>query len=1723
MATFSPVRPIGQAFNPPRSSFFFEDEVDRRIRDAEDEDRFGDFLDALATFGSDFGRGALAGLTFDSGLTGKAPESFGGSVGRFISEAAVVTGLTIGFGAVGAPALLGRLGFARAGAASKFVTQEGLGGALSRFGFANTATGFATSSALPNAAISGALSITGDEDESFMKNLLLFTAMDAIGLGLFAGVKRAIGKGATSSGQDAVTEIIRWVKEGGDPQRGDALIEILKADKTAGDLLTEVQGLGFDKRTVLSEQVNKLVSAFDRRETFIKASNKRFSTELELKFFQDKTLGTKATDAILDTITKELSRDAGILTRAEVDYLKAGLHQVLDTSHFVDDKIISGARALGNRGPEFDSFKSVIDDLFAERTFDGTPGEIVEEALSRLGKQTEGAPQAFLGDIHAGKLTKQDFKPGGRQRIHAENKKRLDVSIAFIADKVDTIRRRTAIGLSPFPQTTGDYAKQLDDVEMFISRRFQEWMDSPAFKRLDDKYFNAVDTILDSKGAFVFSESMDDVIQFARALESIGKMERTATLASAYQQSNRLIRDKQILHTGTLSKTSTPLTELELRGEDLKKLQNTLQGVRTQYNNLQTKITNQLNSDLNKRLPIVENLNEFNALLNAGGDPTKAFRGAGKSGAKEVTKFQRSVVAALRTRIRGALSDINAGGQLSLEFREALAGIADEEDVLKLMMANPKFAIEWFNVTGSRSFKKLFTAYRAISGDEAARREFFGMVAEDTPDNIIAKFNLVSLIHDIDHLFPTGTSIDSQNFGFIARPLNNDIRKIQVDVTDRMEFDELFKHPDISMVSRKFTTIAGIVQKQSAKIDSIVDPDEKRLLAPVKQMFDDSAGLMAQVEMSRAGERRAYVDLNAKYTKLATDFQINFKPDEQNLLRETILDITVAERKLAGEGVSPEGVVEEVNRRFLSRLTKNQRQFFDEYTTLNREHAIAFNETIDNLLVLREAEVIPKNFKIPERVNIRQFHSPIVYEGDWMLITKHSDPKLGGKVEIATREELLKTAKALVKEGGLSDGDRLAMVPRFMNEDTAADMLPRITDDIEAMFGGSILEWRKFLQEFKGNTDQLQTAIFSGNKQWTGKASTNGALHFLNASYMRAVQATRFNAHAFSAASLETIKANAKKIDSSGVSFRNLIDGMENIINDVMGRRGNIEGQFFKAYKRWLNTASATSTPIGALLNSSAMQNLPDIIPRVMTRFTRIALLGFNLKTAFVNSTTAFINVGGHVGIPETVQAMSRLVARKVDDNGIRLLKSAEDDWLRSVGIKLDYAGFAHLDAAKETSAKWLKGLSKRSLEEFEHYAMLPFQTTEDWTHAVAAVASRLKTEKSILKFKRIAAGETGVKLNQWDRDFFRFAKQLKSNIDSDNLMSSWVRHQRNQTTGNFDKAVLPELFRSGPLRPATQFKSFWNHQLQFLFGHEAFGSGGVGLAWRDPVRFMYSMGVMASFGGLMALPGMEVIEWAGQGIYGTSPKLWLERSFSDFVNMGLPTLMGVDISQTLQFGDMLPISTGQLSAAEFGMGVFGSRALDFTRAFLRNKNTIMTAIVNRDGDAMAEVLRRMNPAMPIMWQQAYNAYNLGFNNEIPSSFDVGRPKVSGDDISGFLPNLAVFAGFPTVQEKKFTRMLKATQLMNKHDQNKRSQAYNLAFKLERVGRFSDAQSILRDHDISTRQWKVWKTKALKPRDKSLESRIMLQNRDEVRENLRELDGIDFRTDLEDDIANLFR
>jgi hypothetical protein len=290
----------------------------------------------------------------------------------------------------------------------------------------------------------------------------------------------------------------------------------------------------------------------------------------------------------------------------------------------------------------------------------------------------------------------------------------------------------------------------------------------------------------------------------------------------------------------------------------------------------------------------------------------------------------------------------------------------------------------------------------------------------------------------------------------------------------------------------------------------------------------------------------------------------------------------------------------------------------------------------------------------------------------------------------------------------------------------------------------------------------------------------------------------------------------------------------------------------------------------------------PDSVQRALgfVRATESFLkLGYSPVTALVNSFQVPVNLYPVLGAKWTWRGYKGFWEN---------IKTGKYDWLlerlavRDAVTKADEVAFIRrLQQEAPASAKELPGfIAQQNMA----LGMWMFSNVEYSNHAIAAIGA----------FERARA--QGLSVEQAAR------KALEVDV---------------RTQFSIGQADAMRILANPWSRTALQLKSFWAKQLEFMTGLARKDEiGRFDPRWKEVGRFLMAT-VAAS--GLAGLPGMATLDWFIKQATGYSlldKLLYSGDRAQRALRSGLPTAVGVDISQNVGFGDWF---SWQGSADPFG------------------------------------------------------------------------------------------------------------------------------------------------------------------------------------------------------------
>lgn len=762
-------------------------------------------------------------------------------------------------------------------------------------------------------------------------------------------------------------------------------------------------------------------------------------------------------------------------------------------------------------------------------------------------------------------------------------------------------------------------------------------------------------------------------------------------------------------------------------------------------------------------------------------------------------------------------------------------------------------------------------------------------------------------------------------------------------------------------------------------------------------------------------------------------------------------------------------------------------------------------------------------------INLQANHASRIYNGSF--IVKYS---AGNKYQLAIVEgkDLDYTLRKI--SDTLRDTDELTVMPRFLG--SGADQVLGAADDdllngldsrLLAAYTSKAAALKQYLAQTNASINrEAQQVMFHGALPWGDKVVTD-PMAPITAGYLRNLEVAKAQHFArqlhFGNQLKHQFHELGKTLNPAGHhQFDDVGRMITSISNDVLGRRRPFDAKVEDWVSGFMKQAMDNHPIVRTLLKATGVQAgdpIFKIVNHFLTSVTRFSLLGLNPKTAFVNSTTAVTNVANLVGMKNAIKSFKRLGIYKkrgeTDAFGKPIREFADAELLRKVGVTMDYTHLSTIDIAHRTHPAFMN-MDKSVARQLEDLALGMFRTSEEWTHAMAAIGTKLRTEDSLAKFAKKGITRNfnvndlkaikKAKLDKWDVDFLRFAKRRDLPIDSERLMVDWIRDQRTRLTGNFDAVALPDAFRSETFKAPMQFKAWFAHQWGYWFG---IGDSGMALLRRDPTAMAKSLVAVSAFGGLLGLPGIEIAEMIGNAVFHESPEAWIHSKVPDAVAMGLPAFAGIDISDSLQFAELTPWKLAEDNKTTLALGPSARVVFDAASLAARNAPLLGGFLTTGDPVYMKEFLRRTQSAQPVPARTLINLTRMMSEGEIPSQFSPTVPQAKRNFTEDPLRTSLTAIGFRDAEYSKWARSVRALRQMKKKSQWARGRAYPLAMRMESNGDIVSAQEVLKSYEITPAQYKSWKTRVSKLKGDLLQDQIPVAKRGKWKDFVEELNEED--------------
>lgn len=317
----------------------------------------------------------------------------------------------------------------------------------------------------------------------------------------------------------------------------------------------------------------------------------------------------------------------------------------------------------------------------------------------------------------------------------------------------------------------------------------------------------------------------------------------------------------------------------------------------------------------------------------------------------------------------------------------------------------------------------------------------------------------------------------------------------------------------------------------------------------------------------------------------------------------------------------------------------------------------------------------------------------------------------------------------------------------------------------------------------------------------------------------------------------------------------------------------------------------------------------------MLLTYGRLMTIGFNVSTALINTSILATNVAPLLGGARVALSMGKWATAAKE--GSVYYKLARD-----AGVKLNLGGATLTNAVEDVADKGI-------LNTVGNLSMYAFNKTEDMARVTTLIAAYDEVPSIIKRVSKLE-GQGKTLSKKGDRLLREIADRYDKDISSEFVREKFAKEMMLLTNFDFSRMGLAPIFRNPAAAPFLQFKSFIAKQAEFMID-------GYKGEFSSSENMKILMGFFA-LGGMLSLPGVNILDLAMRATMGTSPKQAIldhtqDITGGDFIAGGLPRVAGFDISQRLVLDD-----PGFLLDTSNILGIFPARLYEGTKLAMQGQ-----------------------------------------------------------------------------------------------------------------------------------------------------------------------------------------
>ena len=680
------------------------------------------------------------------------------------------------------------------------------------------------------------------------------------------------------------------------------------------------------------------------------------------------------------------------------------------------------------------------------------------------------------------------------------------------------------------------------------------------------------------------------------------------------------------------------------------------------------------------------------------------------------------------------------------------------------------------------------------------------------------------------------------------------------------------------------------------------------------------------------------------------------------------------------------------------------------------------NKAINIINDMIEAGTVPGAKLTP--LEYRPGYVPYLYDGAFNIEVLEETINAAGKIStrsvwhdfVHSSDDAIKSLNRYFA-GTTSTTGKIVIKPRYITSEEQSFILGSTLDDINKVYGRPAVEVKDLLKN-KTLTSSSLNDVFFGHKLKRTLNLEEKRIDTLTSLNLLIHANQRFQNYTPLFRRMQTVKAGFAER-----GFNMEADSLQIYYEDLIGRSRAFEQQVDNMINGAMNKLWEFP-PAASAMNAIGLQRNSRVVRKVastLNLFGRLAVLGFNPGSAIINTFILPTNVAGSIGIRNLMFGLGNIrsaLNTSSTTNKFRELFS-------HLGLDIRPTSFGFKDTIN--SAVLQKGSSKY-LEKLDNWGMWLFNTSENMARGVTAIGSVNQAKQMA---KRLIAGKTP---KTWqEKRLVRISEELGRSLDDKITQFEYARFMVDKTNFRFTLADTPELLRNPVLRPMLQFKSFFLKEMDlFIFDAE----------WGARERFI-AFGMLGALGGAMAMPFVDDLDRVGIAMFGISPKLWFEENLPEVMAIGIPSLLGLDLSGRANFGEIASFTKNPV-------GLALPRIWDG-----------IAALAKGDTELAAN---RLAPVSVTNFMNAIEFLNTGVSR---SAF-TGSTLATRADRTRVLTTLGSFVGFKSPAELSASRKLEVGRAISRNAKELRRTALKLYLNALSDGNPRKADKIARDNGLTS-------------------------------------------------------